>query len=169
MHWSCWSSGGNCVGLVVEALWVVGHVGCGFCGVVYWWWCNGDMVMVGLVFGVVVSTVVVWKRERYDDLSFGSCLSFRFEFWFGYLVLFGFESMTVVVVGDATSCSTVVVGYWERDTKIKRKWETKMKREKWEIFFIIIELCSLSILLFKRFPLFGFSFFSSKMPLHPYV
>ena len=69
------------------------------------------MVMVGLVFGVVVSTVVVWKRERYDDLSFGSCLSFRFEFWFGYLVLFGFESMTVVVVGDATSCSIVVVVY----------------------------------------------------------
>ena len=66
---------------------------------------------MGLVFGVVVSAVVVWKKERYNSLSFGSCLSFRFEFWFGYLVLFGFESVTVVVVGDATSCSAVMVGY----------------------------------------------------------
>ena len=60
---------------------------------------------------MVVSTVVVWKRQRYDGLSFGSCLSFRFEFWFGYLVLFGFQSVTVVVVGDVTGCLVVVVGY----------------------------------------------------------
>lgn len=27
--------------------------------------------MVGLVFGVVVATVVVWKRERYGGLGMG--------------------------------------------------------------------------------------------------
>ena len=60
-------------------LWVVGHVGEGFCGVGCCWvlgWSSdggarGGVVVVGLVFGVVVATVVVWKRERYGGLGIG--------------------------------------------------------------------------------------------------
>ena len=41
------------------------------------------MVVVGLV----------------SSVGYGFCLGIGFEFWFGYWVLFGFESMAVVVVG----------------------------------------------------------------------
>ena len=40
----------------------------------FWW------VFVGGS-SVVIATVVVWKRERYGGLSFGSCLSFGLGVW----------------------------------------------------------------------------------------
>ena len=91
------------------------------------------MDVVGLVFGVgygfwwvFVGGFGVWCGVSYCGgveerktwwLEFWVLL----EFWIGYLVLFGFESVAVLVVVDATSCSVVMVGYWERHTKIKRK------------------------------------------------
>jgi len=55
---------------------LMSSVSYGFCG----------CAVVGLVFGVVVATVVVWRRERYGGLVFGFFLAIGFGYW----ILFGF-------------------------------------------------------------------------------
>ena len=53
----------------------------------------GGCAVVGLVFGVVVATVMVWRRERYGGLVFGVLFFFLNNFFairFGYWILFGF-------------------------------------------------------------------------------
>lgn len=74
----------------------MGHVGCEFCGLGWsrddgavvaclcWVWCRLWVLVVGLVFGVVVTMVVVWKRERYGGLGLSFGLGIGFKFWFGY-------------------------------------------------------------------------------------
>ena len=55
--------------------------------------------MVGLVFGVVVATVVVWKRERYGGLGIGFCWDLNPRLWWWWWV-------------GRLGCSTVMVGDW---------------------------------------------------------
>ena len=88
----------------------------------FWWVFDGR-------FGVVVVIVVLWKRERYDGLGFGFCLGIRFEFWFRYWILFGFESATMVVVGGATGLLDNGGG-WLRERERERERERNRKRNK---------------------------------------
>ena len=50
---------------------LMSSVSYGFCG----------CAVVGLVFGVVVATVVVWRRERYGGLVVGFFLKKNFCYW----------------------------------------------------------------------------------------
>ena len=57
--------------VVVGLVWVMGFGGC---------------LMVGLVLGVVVAIMVVWKRERYDGLGFRFCLGLNPRLWWWWVV-----------------------------------------------------------------------------------
>ena len=70
------------------------------------------------MFGVVVVVMVAWKRERYGGLGFGFCLGIGFEYW----VLFGFESVAVVVVGGVTGLLGSGGG-WLRERRRVRETE----------------------------------------------
>ena len=54
-----------------------------------------------------------------SSVGYGFCLGIGFEFWFGYWVLFGFESAAMVVVGGVTGLLNDG-GEWLRGTQSKR-------------------------------------------------
>ena len=70
----------------------------------YGFWCvfvGGSGVWCGGSYNGAVEERKIWWFEFWVLL----------EFWVGYLVLFGFEFVAVVVVADVTSCSIMMVGY----------------------------------------------------------